>query len=435
MEVSLQEEPQVGTIVLLQDSSYFQEKGLEFSECYAQKTPDLSITLSSNVINATKAYWQYSEDNVNWETLSFPIKIGIDTTLAISVKDSFPVRYYRLVIENQCGIEYSEGFKLITLNDVPPILEKHVQVVQKALCLGDECQIRIGDYLNYSDQPTCSGDYAYRVKGYDDIYLHLKKYTEGELIRPKGDFVLTLKNVTQPIELTIERVSEKTGITSIITYSLDFELFEADFEFSVLTQNNEIRYNASADNVEIEQGALVQFFNTTEQKLQSIGWLLIDSKDYEEESNIDLSAKGLYSYKDSPLSYFYNGGRYTVTMYAISEFGCKDTVRSSALYIPWESVRSIENGAGFFEDEVEIEEWIEQHQISEPVVYPSLFDSWIKIHYPEQRFRYTLYDEVGRKLIEGEGESSLELHLEYLYSGNYVLEVAEHRFKLVKISN
>lgn len=435
VEVSLQEEPQVGTIVLLQDSSYFQEKGLEFSECYAQKTPDLSITLSSNVINATKAYWQYSEDNVNWETLSFPIKIGIDTTLAISVKDSFPVRYYRLVIENQCGIEYSEGFKLITLNDVPPILEKHVQVVQKALCLGDECQIRIGDYLNYSDQPTCSGDYAYRVKGYDDIYLHLKKYTEGELIRPKGDFVLTLKNVTQPIELTIERVSEKTGITSTITYSLDFELFEADFEFSVLTQNNEIRYNASEDNVEIEQGALVQFFNTTEQKLQSIGWLLIDSKDYEEESNIDLSAKGLYSYKDSPLSYFYNGGRYTVTMYAISEFGCKDTVRSSALYIPWESVRSIENGAGFFEDEVEIEEWIEQHQISEPVVYPSLFDSWIKIHYPEQRFRYTLYDEVGRKLIEGEGESSLELHLEYLYSGNYVLEVAEHRFKLVKIFN
>lgn len=434
VEVSLQENPKVETILVLQDSTYFSERGLEFSECYAQKTAELPVTLSANVFNATKAYWQYSEDNIKWEMLSFPIKIEKDTSLMIEIKDSFDVRYYRLVAENQCGMDYSEGFKLVTLNDVPVILDEHIQVVRKALCVGDECQIRIGDYLNYSNQPTCSGNFSYRIKGYDNIYLHLKKYSEGELVKPMGEFVLTLKNVSHPIELVIERVSERTGISSAITYNLDFELFEADFEFSVLTQNNEIRYSSLTENVEIEQGALVQFFNTTKQNLQSIGWLLIDSKDYEEESNVDLSAKGLYSYKDSPLTYFYNGGRYVVTMYAVSEFGCRDTVHSSALYIPWECVRSVEKGVGFLSDDIDVESWIKRHQ-PELKVYPTIFDSRVEVHYPNKHFHYNLYDEIGRIVVEGEGESFKELQLENLHIGSYLLEIEGKRFKMLKIKD
>jgi hypothetical protein len=429
--VTLVEEPTVGKIITQQDSSYFSERGLKLSEYFAEKTSDSEIILLATIKDAYNAYWQVSDDNENWEKISLPIQINGDTILSIQIQDSFDVRYYRLVAENLCGTTYSEGFKLLTLNDVPMILDEQIQIIQNALCVGDECQLRIGDYLSYSGLPTCSGAYSYRLNGYDDIYLHLKKYSEGELIKPVGDFVITLKNISRPIELQIERVSEKTGLSSVKTYLLDFELFKADFEFSVLTQNNDIRYHATTDNVEIEQGALVQFFNTTEKKLQSIGWLLIDSKDYDDFGDVDLSAKGLYSYKENPLSYFYTGGRYTVKMYAVSENGCRDTVESSALYIPWESVRNAKTGVGFISDDY-CEGNFDNDMSFDMQVYPTLFDDWIEINYLNREFEYRVYNLLGQTLLQGKGYSSTLLKVDYLLPGNYLLEIEGRRFKVIK---
>ena len=121
-------------------------------------------------------------------------------------------------------------------------------------------------------------------------------------------------------------------------------------------------------------------------------------------------------------------------MYAVSEFGCRDTVHSSALYIPWECVRSVEKGVGFLSDDIDVESWIKRHQ-SELKVYPTIFDSRVEVHYPNKHFHYNLYDEIGRIVVEGEGESFKELQLENLHIGSYLLEIEGKRFKMLKIKD
>ena len=118
-------------------------------------------------------------------------------------------------------------------------------------------------------------------------------------------------------------------------------------------------------------------------------------------------------------------------MYAVSENGCRDTVESSALYIPWESVRNAKTGVGFISDDY-CEGNFDNDMSFDMQVYPTLFDDWIEINYLNREFEYRVYNLLGQTLLQGKGYSSTLLKVDYLLPGNYLLEIEGRRFKVIK---
>lgn len=454
-----QKTPTVSAITPKEDSTFFAENELEVTAGKIIKYPTIPITITARVKNAERIVWKYSDDGENWFNLFPELNVTTDDSVSIVLNDSIEMRYYKVVAYNKCDVSSASPSMLVaTKLDVSPILNSHITISHQNSCKGDEL-ITICDVIK-NDKKICTGDYFYVVSNItDDLTYQIDKktYTGCDTIEwnSTDPIQIVIPNLVEETEIYIERISRITGSSFIKKVQAGGNSFNSGFEFSVLTQDKDKRYSSSEEKVEIEQGALVQFYVESNQPIKKIVWMLEENgssyhldetyesylnkgKEYavarikEYILNQNRSYGGLYSTIENPHCYYYNAGEQRISMYIESESGCENFVTSKALYLPAEKVRNQSNkGNGFLEDEyIDVEEWISQQQ--EICIYPTITNDYITITYPQQEFEYAIIDESGKRLIYGSGENRIEVNISFLMQGNYLVKVNQSYFKIIK---
>lgn len=439
--VSILEEPIIIGITPADDSTYYANNGIEITAGKVIKYASTPITLSAKVKNAESIIWKQNDIAFTPE-----MKVSFDDSTKITLHDSLESKTYILVASNRCHTTIKE-IEVTTRLDLTPIatgeIVEYVSQDKKWKCAGDDYVLEICDYIDENGYKQFTQNYNYVITGRTNktVYdWYISKEASDTIVWDRyTPFRITFDSVVGEKEIIVERISRITGASTKKKFTIGGETFKANFEFAVLTQNADTKYDASEARVEIEQGALVRFYSSGNQTLKSLTWLLEECENYFElypdtmPSPSNIASQGLYSHMENPYCYYYQGGVQRVTMFATSEIGCKDTVVSTSLYLPKENVKSnINRGNGFIdEDFIDLEEWVikSDNVIS---VYPTIATDYITIDYPKNHFEYTLMDESGKRLIYGSGENRVEVNISFLMQGNYLLQVQDNIYKVIK---
>lgn len=402
--------PEVGYIYTDADTALLNSSGLIYGDFMTQKTSDMSVTLFDTVRYASNLFWQISEDGESWDNLVSKVDLNSEVH-SLELNDTLPLRYYRISAKNSCGTSFSESFKVVTLNT--PMIKEADVVVEHAVCKGKNASIICYDNAEH----TYTGEFYYRCEGYPENTFYGKRPYEGNLFREEIEF----HNVTEPFVVTMVRVSKTTGVETRKEVKVEVLDFKADFSFEV----NGLEYPCEQEDVAIEQGALVQFKNKSK-NATVLYWELIQPAN---PQYCDKFTRGLMSYVENPMCYFYNAERYEVSLVVTNPQGCRDTAVSSALYIPQEVFRSYDSDVvAEFVDEGDSPSF----EFKNVEVYPTLFSQSLTINAYGKEFEYVVVDVNGRVQKTGRGHSRKVVDLSDLSQGSYTVLVNGRAFKIAK---
>lgn len=412
------DQPSLSPLLPIIDSASFANKNLTHTDGVVELTKSMSIQLACSVSHAQDIHWEYSDDNETWHELHS--ETGSEEDVSLTITGEQPSRYYRLRAESECGTTYSNKV-LVTTSDIPEIIEEEI-VISGLVCQGDT--LKLGCFYLDEDGKLISGDYYYQYESNAGIQM----YTAG-LNGPCTDIYypntpvngyIYCPNVQAPFEMTITRVSKQTGATYSTTIPISVTMLHADFEYII----NNKTHTLQEDQVNIEQGELVEFRNLTEGEIVNTYWELIEPMN----TPANVSPYGLFSFLENPYCYFYNGGRYNVTLHVTDVNGCQSSVSTDAITIPSSAVRNTA-----FKNAIFVENRKENNPINNQLmVYPIHFHESIHILWGNNSFSYQLYDELGIVRISGSANEEVILHTEQLTPGVYILRINDQLIKLLK---
>lgn len=434
IEVEIFNTPSVGRIVAEQPASYFENQGLNYTENSVQRTPNMEVNLMVSAHGATTTIWQRSNDKKEWTDMSYDDLEG--ETSRYTVNDGDSISYYRVIADNGCKVDTSRLFVVYSLSE-PVILESEFDIVYPSKgCLSKWVSISMHDTLHYSYKyefdtslvkknfemvvrvPNNShGSYVYSDLIEDPIDTYYPAYRSGKMTKNKIQFIVLLDS----FDVKITRVDDRSGVESSRTVRIGTKRMDVDF-FMMIDGN---RYTSSVENVDIEQGARVTFEPTVEvEQVNYLKWNLIEAP------NRDLGGtQGLVSNKWNPACYFYNAGRYAITLELTDIRGCTRKIVSTTLNLPKESVRKTHIGAGayFAEDEDE-----SLDIMSDVQVYPTLVDDELHIVSKGETRSLTIYNEMGMVVLSGEVEEMMDVRTDEWPKGIYLVRVGDWSYTVLK---
>ena len=145
---------------------------------------------------------------------------------------------------------------------------------------------------------------------------------------------------------------------------------------------------------------------------------------------------GLTSERESPSCYYYNGGRYPVSL-TVSDGFCQMTVRDTSLYISESSLRSF-NVSMSLEDDIyeNVKDSYGLFSVSHDFidVFPTLVTDKVTVRSTGRTdHEALLVDDLGRKLQRVPFNGTVLISMEGYISGTYFIVVdGKERFKIVR---
>lgn len=411
----------------------------------------MEMSLVDSASNADRTYWQKSYDLSEWITES------ADNDSMI-VSDTASVVYYRFIAESSCGADTSSYVRLFTA-DIDPITDEQIDwnKTDTFVC-GNDSKL---NYLRFSLATGSSAAaktndgylYSYRVESDCEALAWQNGIALPEDTLMPSDFMVRIsvfdfngyrlspsKLPSGNVTLYVTRHDTAHGLS--VTRSVVLKVDALDVTFAMSIENDPlVRVGENITN-QISQGDRVQFVPIVSSSNDggefSYKWVL------EEPLNLDLAKiyggrnglDGLTSERESPSCYYYNGGRYPVSL-TVSDGFCQMTVRDTSLYISESSLRSF-NVSMSLEDDIyenvkdDYGLFFVSHDFID--VFPTLVTDMVTVRSTGRNdHEAVLVDDLGRTLQTVPFNGSVQISMEGYISGTYFIVVdGKERFKIVR---
>lgn len=411
----------------------------------------MEMSLVDSASNADRTYWQKSYDLSEWITES------ADNDSMI-VSDTASVVYYRFIAESSCGADTSSYVRLFTA-DIDPITDEQIDwnKTDTFVCGNDSKY----NYLRFSLVSGSSAAaktndgylYSYRVESDCEALAWQNGIALPEDTLMPSDFMVRIsvfdfngyrlspsKLPSGNVTLYVTRHDTAHGLS--VTRSVVLKVDALDVTFAMSIENDPlVRVGENRTN-QISQGDRVQFVpivsSTNDGGEFSYKWVL------EEPLNLDLAKiyggrnglDGLTSERESPSCYYYNGGRYPVSL-TVSDGFCQMTVRDTSLYISESSLRSF-NVSMSLEDDIyenvkdDYGLFFVSHDFID--VFPTLVTDKVTVRSTGRAdHEALLVDDLGRTLQRVPFNGKVQISMEGYISGTYFIVVdGKERFKIVR---
>lgn len=406
----------------------------------------MEMALVDSASNADRTYWQKSYDLSDWITES------ADNDSMI-VSDTASVVYYRFIAESSCGADTSSYVRLFTA-DIDPITDEQIDwnKTDTFVCGNDSKY----NYLRFSLATGSSAAaktnggymYSYRVESDCEALAWQNGIALPEDTLMPADFMVRIsvfdfngyrlspsKIPSGNVTLYVTRHDTAHGLSVTRPFTLKVDALDATFAMSI-ENGMEIRVGENDIN-QISQGDRVKFIPSVSSNIDgevSYKWVL------EEPLNLDLSKiyggrnglEGLTSERKSPSCYYYNGGRYPVSL-TVSDGFCQHTVRDTSLYISASSLRSF-NVSMALADEGNEREYLPFVGYYFIDVYPTLVTDMVTIMTSDKTdHNAVLMDDLGRTLQIISFNGSVQISMNDYISGTYFIIVDnQEKFKILR---
>lgn len=411
----------------------------------------MEMSLVDSASNADRTYWQKSYDLSEWIT-----ELADNDSMIVS--DTASVVYYRFIAESSCGADTSSYVRLFTA-DIDPITDEQIDwnKTDTFVCGNDSKY----NYLRFSLVSGSSAAaktnggylYSYRVESDCEALAWQNGIALSEDTLMPSDFMVRIsvfdfngyrlspsKLPSGNVTLYVTRHDTAHGLS--VTRSVVLKVDALDVTFAMSIENDPlVRVGENRTN-QISQGDRVQFVPIVSSSNDggefSYKWVL------EEPLNLDLSKiyggrnglDGLTSERESPSCYYYNGGRYPVSL-TVSDGFCQMTVRDTSLYISESSLRSF-NVSMSLEDDIyenvkdDYGLFFVSHDFID--VFPTLVTDMVTVRSTGRNdHEAVLVDNLGRTLQTVPFNGSVQISMEGYISGTYFIVVdGKERFKIVR---
>lgn len=411
----------------------------------------MEMSLVDSASNADRTYWQKSYDLSEWITES------ADNDSMI-VSDTASVVYYRFIAESSCGADTSSYVRLFTA-DIDPITDEQIDwnKTDTFVCGNDSKYnyLRFSLATGSSVAAKTNGGYmySYRVESDCEALAWQNGVALPEDTLMPSDFMVKIsvfdfngyrlspsKIPSGNVTLYVTRHDTAHGLS--VTRSVVLKVDALDVTFAMSIENDPlVRVGENRTN-QISQGDRVQFVPIVSSSNDggefSYKWTL------EEPLNLDLAKiyggrnglDGLTSERESPSCYYYNGGRYPVSL-TVSDGFCQMTVRDTSLYISESSLRSF-NVSMSLEDDIyeNVKDSYGLFSVSHDFidVFPTLVTDKVTVRSTGRTdHEALLVDDLGRKLQRVPFNGTVLISMEGYISGTYFIVVdGKERFKIVR---
>lgn len=411
----------------------------------------MEMSLVDSASNADRTYWQKSYDLSEWITES------ADNDSMI-VSDTASVVYYRFIAESSCGADTSSYVRLFTA-DIDPITDEQIDwnKTDTFVCGNDSKY----NYLRFSLVSGSSAAaktnggylYSYRVESDCEALAWQNGIALPEDTLMPSDFMVRIsvfdfngyrlspsKLPSGNVTLYVTRHDTAHGLS--VTRSVVLKVDALDVTFAMSIENDPlVRVGENRTN-QISQGDRVQFVPIVSSSNDggefSYKWTL------EEPLNLDLAKiyggrnglDGLTSERESPSCYYYNGGRYPVSL-TVSDGFCQMTVRDTSLYISESSLRSF-NVSMSLEDDIyenvkdDYGLFFVSHDFID--VFPTLVTDMVTVRSTGRNdHEAVLVDDLGRTLQTVPFNGSVQISMNDYISGTYFIVVdGQEKIKIIK---
>lgn len=443
--------------VALVDNSYSLEELSDLSlyyraHSYYQWVDNMEMYLIDSAMNADQTHWQISYDQESW------LDVAKDKD-SLLLTDQSDVAYYRYVAINTCGADTSEIVKL-EKRLIDPIADDQIiwWLTDTFVCRNEQKR----DYLRFNlftDNRQGSINpkymYSYRVESnsgafvwkpmarpnqinvmFDSIFTEntlMKYYYEIRIseMDENGNKRIPSDNVV--LYVTRHDTLRGTAITRAI--NMNVNTFDATYAM-IVEDGSEIRVGEK-DVIQLKQGDRVRFVPKVTSNIEygygdlQYNWSLEQplNKNYFSVYGGRNGIEGITSEKESPICYYYNGGRYPVTL-KVTDGVCEKFIRDTSLYIPENSLRRF-SASLVLEDEMQDGDF---KQIDYIDVFPTYVTEFVNVvSTGNATHNVMLVDEVGRILYGEKFSGSVQVPMSGCISGTYFIVVDElERFKIIK---
>ncbi len=408
----------------------------------------MEMYLVDSAYNADHTYWQKSYDKMDWQTES----TDNDSMLVV---DTTSLVYYRYIAESACGADTSSFVKLFTAN-IDPITDGQIDWANTDtfVCRNDNklnC-LRFGLVSGNSNNTQVAINnkylYSYKVESNSNVSVWCGNsiITENSLVAysnrvsiseldSTGNRMLPNDNVI----LYVTRHDTARGLSVTRSVTLNVDAFDATFAMSI---ENEPEIIVGENTVNrITQGDRVRFIPIVTSNMEgsmSYQWSLEEplNKDFFNKYGGRNGIDGLTSEMKEPTCYYYNGGRYPVSL-IISDGFCQKTIRDTSLYISESSLRSFNVSMSLEND---LLEYIDNEFQSELnvygrfVVFPTFVSDIVTVRSSDVLpHDAMLVDEFGRILHTVSFNGSVQISMNDYISGSYFIVVDnQERIKIMK---
>lgn len=353
------------------------------------------------------------------------------------VSDTMPSVYYRYIAESACGADTSDIVNLVTMN-IDPITDDQID-------------------WEYSDTFTCSnsgkthlyftlkayGGYEYftaRKKGYDYSFrvesncnVTLKTYIGRDAYIAMYDENGEEHLPTDDVTLYVTRHDTTRGLS--VTRAFVLKIDHLDVTYAMSVENGPDIRVGEKETIYLNQGERVRFTpivtTNREDSELTYHWSLeepINTNFFSKYSGRD-GKEGLTSEYEFPTCFYYNGGRYPVSL-TVSDGHCETTVKDTSLYIPESSVRNYKTSMSM-DPEAHIEENEEMEYLE---VYPTIVFHDVTVKSNTQKVHVAkVADELGRIYRNVKFVGMVQIPMDDMDSGTYFVIVDDDEmFKVVK---
>ncbi len=405
----------------------------------------MEMYLVDSAYNADRTYWQKSYDKIDWQTES----TDNDSML---VADTTSLVYYRYIAESACGADTSSFVKLFTAN-IDPITDEQIDWANtdtfvcrndnKLTCL--RFGLASGNPNNAQVAINNKYLYSYKVESNSNasVWCGTSMITENSLVAysnsvriseldSTGNKILPSDNVI----LYVTRHDTARGLSVTRSVTLKVDAFDATFAMSIENES-EIKVGENGVN-RINQGDRVRFIPIVTSNMEgnmSYKWSLEEplNKDFFNKYGGRNGMDGLTSEMKEPTCYYYNGGRYPVSL-IISDGFCQKTIKDTSLYISESSLRKFDVPMALENELMGIDGNDSYVKIPFINVFPTLVTNIVNVSSTDKsEHNAILVDELGRTLMIVSFNGSVQISMDNYISGTYFIVVDnQEKFKIIK---
>lgn len=444
LTVSIRPLPTVAQADINYTADELREFGLGYkAHEYYQWIPNeeiMRVYLVDSASNADRTYWQKSYDQKEWVMAS---KEGGDSLLVSDMTQSV---YYRYIAESACGADTSDIVNLVTMS-IDPITDDQIdwRKTDTLTCSNSE-KTRLEFYMD-NNNSVVKKDYfySYRVESNCNVTLILS--SEIERVRPdlRDKFCYRREYIamydengeehlpTDDVTLYVTRHDTTRGLS--VTRAFVLKIDHLDVTYAMSVENGPDIRVGEKETIYLNQGERVRFTpivtTNREDSELTYHWSL------EEPINTNFFSKysgrngkeGLTSEYESPTCFYYNGGRYPVSL-TVSNGHCEAIVKDTSLYIPESSVRNYKTSMSM-DPEAHIEENEEMEYLE---VYPTIVFHDVTVKSNTQKVHVAkVADELGRIYRNVKFVGMVQIPMDDMDSGTYFVIVDDDEmFKVVK---
>lgn len=237
----------------------------------------------------------------------------------------------------------------------------------------------------------------------DDVVLHVTRYDTLRGTIAQRDILYHVNALSAKYSMSIDN---------------GFEFVVGDNKTNIMNQGSRVQF--------------VSMVTTNTDHDLTYKWVIEEpiNTEYSQKYGEGIGQEGLTSDLHNPSCFYYNGGRYPVSL-TVSDGECSATVRDTSLYIPESSVRSYKASVWIEGDDVDLGEELSENI----VVYPNVVSDCVKIESNKKdgTHQVLLIDEVGRVLLQKQMEGFVEMSMDGYPVGLYFVVIdSEKKYKLIK---